>query len=142
MSLIVSAGGDATLCVAAFGSSLNYQWYMNGKTLGAATSPCLTLRNVTVNEVGEYWVVISNPLGNITSTRVTLTLLNPVIVGLKINGPIGSTYQIEYLDALGTTAQWKFLTKIKLDKSPYVFVDQESADTSRRFYRAIFVTPP
>ena len=58
--------------------------------------------------------------------------------GLTIDGEVGATYRIEYRDVLDDTTNWQTLADVILPVSPYLFIDQTSADASSRFYRAVF----
>ena len=82
-SLVVAPGSTATFSVGADGAqTLYYQWFFNGTSLGASgVNSSLTLSNVGLNQVGTYWVVVSNSLGAITSQAATLSI-NPSLVGL------------------------------------------------------------
>jgi hypothetical protein len=72
-----SLGFTVQLQVTATGSgNLAYQWYFNGtalsnsSTISGATSSTLSLSSFNANEIGSYYVVISNPSGSITSQTV------------------------------------------------------------------------
>ncbi|MDB6025515.1 MAG: non-specific endonuclease, partial [Verrucomicrobiales bacterium] len=73
-TFVSSAGGTA---------SLAYQWKREGTNLtdvgnivGSATAT-LTVSNVSSNDVGNYSLVVTNSLGSITSSTVSLTVLIP-----------------------------------------------------------------
>lgn len=53
---------------------LSYQWRLNGANLPNATSPSLTLVNLTSQDAGNYTVVVTNSFGSITSSVATLTV--------------------------------------------------------------------
>ena len=67
-----------TFNVVATGQPLNYQWYMvvNGPdiTIDGAVEATLTLTNVTVENEGMYYCIISNRAGSVTSDTVSLTV--------------------------------------------------------------------
>ncbi len=68
-------GGTATFTVAASGNApLTYQWSLEGDDLGGATNSTLTLGNVQFASLGNYSVVVTNPLGSVTSATAALTL--------------------------------------------------------------------
>lgn len=56
--------------------------------------------------------------------------------GLTITGRVGANHRIEYATELAPE-EWRTLAEIALPESPYLFVDRESANAPRRFYRAI-----
>ncbi len=51
-----------------------YQWQFNGVDLPGQTGPYLQLYNVTTNDIGQYQVIASNPLGRATSAVAVLTV--------------------------------------------------------------------
>jgi len=64
----VRAGASATFKVGATGGPpLSYQWFFNGSVLPGATATNLNLLNVQSTNAGNYWVVITNTSGAITS---------------------------------------------------------------------------
>ena len=79
-SVATNSGAVARFTVSAFGDSLHYQWFFNNSKITNATSLSLTLNNVSVTNVGSYFVQITNSLGVITSSVVTLSLASPVVI--------------------------------------------------------------
>ncbi|MFT4194046.1 carbohydrate-binding domain-containing protein [Ottowia sp.] len=68
-SLTLASGATGTLSVVASGSSLGYQWYLNGSAISGATASSLT-----VSSAGSYHVVVSNTGGSVTSSAATVTV--------------------------------------------------------------------
>ncbi len=70
---------SATFLVDASGSTpLSYFWYYNTNTLVTnSTVPTLTLANVQPADAGEYFVVVSNSFGSVTSAVAILTVSTP-----------------------------------------------------------------
>ena len=81
-SQTVIQGGTTTFSVRAAGDNLDYQWWFNGATIPDATNTTYTVTNVQPVDAGNYAVVVSNDLGRVTSSLVTLTVTDspPVIV--------------------------------------------------------------
>lgn len=78
-SLTATPGGSASFTVEAIGRSpLGYQWRRNGTPLAGATEPSLALTGLTEAEAGLYDVILTNPLGSVTSAPVALSLATPV----------------------------------------------------------------
>ena len=83
-NLTILTGSNASFSVTPSGSApLSYRWQMNGANLsdggrisGAATNS-LTIMAATPNDAGSYSVVITNPVGSVTSLVATLTVLVP-----------------------------------------------------------------
>jgi putative cofactor-binding repeat protein len=75
----VNVGQAATFMVAATGSNpLAYQWQVNGVLTGGATSSSYSVPMTAANDDGTtFAVVVSNAVGNITSTVYILTVNTP-----------------------------------------------------------------
>jgi len=77
--LTVLAGSPVALSVGAKGTlPLEYQWFFEGNLLPGATQPVLTLAAARPDQAGQYWVRVSNPVGEIQSSPANLTVL-PVV---------------------------------------------------------------
>jgi hypothetical protein len=81
----VIVGSNAVLSVTASGSDpLSYQWLrsgtnlLNGGRVSGATSNVLTITATRTNDASDYAVIISSPVGSITSAVARLTILVPV----------------------------------------------------------------
>ena len=74
----VAQGSNVSLTVTASGTApLTYQWLKNSAPISGATSNVLTLTAVTTNDAAGYSVLITNIVGNVTSSSATLTVLVP-----------------------------------------------------------------
>ena len=72
-SSAVAPGGTATFTVGATDwTNMTYQWYFNAASLPGKTSASLAITNVSGANVGNYSVVVSDSLGSVTSSVVTL----------------------------------------------------------------------
>lgn len=79
-SKTVRVGLSATLFVTAAPDPLSYQWQFQGTNLaGAATNFSLTLTNVQPVQEGDYTVIVSNPIGSVTSEVARLTVAFPPV---------------------------------------------------------------
>jgi uncharacterized repeat protein (TIGR01451 family) len=77
----VPLGSNVLFSVAATGNApLAYQWLFNATNLPGATSPNLSLNNVTLASAGPYRVRVSNTVGSITSAVATLVVLSPPVI--------------------------------------------------------------
>ncbi|MBI5772017.1 MAG: immunoglobulin domain-containing protein, partial [Verrucomicrobia bacterium] len=75
INVTVNAASSATLSVVATGSPpLSYQWKKGGTTVDGATNAALTLASTQVADAGSYTVIVTNPLGSVTSIAATLTV--------------------------------------------------------------------
>lgn len=91
----VKEGQKATFNVTATGTNLLYQWRRGTAPIGGANSRSLTLTGVTLSDIGNYNVVVSNGAGSVTSESVTLSVvLKPVMNPLALkNAIVGQEYQ-------------------------------------------------
>ncbi|MEQ2006712.1 MAG: immunoglobulin domain-containing protein, partial [Limisphaerales bacterium] len=72
----VIRSNNVTFSVSANGAlPLAYQWFFNSNAVGGATSPSLTFNNVQTNAAGDYFVIVTNSFGSLTSSIATLTVL-------------------------------------------------------------------
>ncbi len=81
-------GQTLTLTIAANGTNLVYDWRRNGVSLGAPSSPTLTLTNVNASQSGNYFCAISNPCGNASSSFVFVNILDPFTI---VTQPVSQT---------------------------------------------------
>lgn len=66
----------ATLQVDARGwPTLHYQWHFEDDPIENATNAVLTLNNVTLDQAGNYWLLITNMNGSTTSRVAALTVV-------------------------------------------------------------------
>ena len=71
--LTVPVGATASFTALAAGDvPLNYQWYRESVALSGQTSPQLSLANVQVTQAGGYQVIVTNPVGAVTSRVAVL----------------------------------------------------------------------
>jgi hypothetical protein len=78
----VTAGSPVYLTVTAMGlAPLSYQWTLSGTNVPGATNYFLSLPGLQPSQQGNYQVVVSNPIGSITSTVAQVTVLTaPTII--------------------------------------------------------------
>jgi hypothetical protein len=126
---------------------LGYQWRKQGSYISGATSPELTLSNVTLSDAGNYDVVASNIYGSTPSTVARLTVFAPVIAGtlgspaytannqfqFTVTGTAGSNYVVQVATNLSTPTVW---ISLSTNASPFTFVDYNAQNFPQRFYRA------
>ena len=68
----------AQFAVAAEGvAPLGYQWYFDGTPIAGATNNTLTLADVSSNNIGTYYVIVTNSYGSATSANASLTVNYP-----------------------------------------------------------------
>jgi hypothetical protein len=71
----VVVGGSVQFSVVAGGTPTPiYQWYFNSSPFNGATTDTLSITSVRSTDAGDYTVVVTNPLGSVTSAKATLTV--------------------------------------------------------------------
>ena len=73
----VDLGGNATFSVAATTAPLTYQWQFESLNMPGATNQSLSLLRVQASQAGPYRVIVSNPIGSVTSLVAVLTVNVP-----------------------------------------------------------------
>jgi hypothetical protein len=69
------AGSAVTLTVGASGTpAVSYQWFRNGTSIAGATTPVLQLSNLQTASAGDYFVQVTNVLGNTGSSTARVLL--------------------------------------------------------------------
>lgn len=75
------AGTTNALEVAATGATpLAYLWFKDGEPLAAASTNRLVFQPVRLGDEGEYHVTVSNRLGSVTSSKVTVQVQAPPVI--------------------------------------------------------------
>ena len=79
---IAAVGSTTSFSVAASGPGpFSYQWLFQSVNVAGATNSTLVLTNVQQNQSGVYAVIVSNPLGAVTSSNASLAVVHIVIWG-------------------------------------------------------------
>ena len=143
----VNEGADWTANAAAAGTPpLAWQWRYNGTNIIGATNSTLALTNIQMAQAGSYLVVVTNLAGSAISSNAELNVL-PLQLGdtfdpgvrsirLNVNGAPGTDYSIQ---ASTDLTNWITLAVLTNATGTFQFVDPDSTNLPRRFYR---VTAP
>jgi hypothetical protein len=83
--------------------------------------------------MGDVWV-LAEALGGV----VWLNAIN-LYAGIKIYGPVGATFDIQYSTNLADTNAWVTLTNVTLLTGSFLFIDVDSPASPHRFYRSEYV---
>jgi hypothetical protein len=82
----VAAGSSLTLSVSASGTApLAYQWQVSEGLIEGATNSSLTIDPVLTNYTDNYWVVVSNAYGVVTSQVAAVFVYAPVTIQSQPN---------------------------------------------------------
>jgi uncharacterized delta-60 repeat protein len=88
VSLVVTQGQPAIFSVGASGTPLNYYWKKNGLSMAGATNASLVFASAVYTNGGSYTCLVSNFLGNVTSSAATLTVYAPPAILMQ---PVSQT---------------------------------------------------
>jgi alpha-tubulin suppressor-like RCC1 family protein len=80
----VRIGGPVSFTAKAVGTSLSYQWKLNGNDISGATSDTYAIPVTQASDSGFYSLVVSNELGSSTSQAAQLT----VVYAQTIQAPV------------------------------------------------------
>jgi hypothetical protein len=125
----------------------SYQWYFNGSVITDGTNATLALSDLALGAAGQYWVVISNAYGTVTSDAATL-IVNPASIslgtypGLTITGAVGRSFDIQYVTfGSGTNVSWTTITNITLTEPSQLWLDTDAGAAAgfspTRLYRVV-----
>lgn len=145
-NIVSYVGQNVSFTVGASGTApFAYQWYFNSNSLLSATNITLALNNITTNNMGPYFVVVTNQAGAATSSvatlsvyptgAATLTLVSydNGIVTIALTGVPGFPYAIEGSSNL-IGPNW---VPLQTNEAPYSFIDTNGGAFNTRFYRAV-----
>jgi uncharacterized repeat protein (TIGR03803 family) len=111
VSPVTAVSGDTVvLTVIAGGSApLTYQWQfnsnnvVNGKNIAGATTPTLTLNNITPAQAGTYFVIVRNSAFQIAIASATVSVIPRPIISIT-TPQRGARIQSSALTITGTTS--------------------------------------
>lgn len=92
-SLNVLEFSPATFLVVATGAPpLRFQWQFNDSPIGGATNSSLTIQSTRTNDAGGYSVVVSNPVGVVTSAAATLAVTANRLPDVTLQTPTNGAF--------------------------------------------------
>jgi len=89
---------------------------------------------------GFTWAATPGP-----SAQIQSELDIQLYAGLKITGAVGTIYSVDYVTDLACrdkASSWRSLEFLQLPESPYLWTDQSTPTSGRRFYRAVAFAAP
>lgn len=85
----VYTGGNVTFNVSASGTApLGYQWYFGNVAINGATGSSYSLTNVTTDNAGNYYAVVTNNFSTATSSVAILTVLTQTFTFATNDGSV------------------------------------------------------
>ena len=160
----VSVGAPVKMQVWVTGTTPSIQWYQNDLALFGRTSLILFLGNVQTTNSGLYTVVVTNYVGSVTSTPVTLQVSaspqfnptsNPQSKAITVGKPVSFTgtaygelplsyqWQLDEADLLGQTNKTLNILAAKpADEGSYTLVVRNNAGVGATVPARLWVVPP
>ena len=142
--LVVGAGTPVALSATAAGTGLlNYQWWKNTSKLARQTNASLLLSQPAAADAGNYFVVVSNLSGSVTSAPAKvsvltgpLTTLNPAAQSIVCAFPAvrGYQYQADCTASLGPGA-WVNFASCFPDYGGILWLTNSTSGSGCQFYR-------
>jgi hypothetical protein len=122
----VTAGGSVQFSVTATAvPAPTYQWYFNDTPFSGATGSTLSFTHASSADAGSYSVVVTNPLGSVTSNKATLTVTTapvtpppPANGGGSSGGGGGGAPSAWFLLALLTAASARVARSLRATVAP------------------------
>ncbi len=112
-SQTVNPGTNVTFTVTANGTPLFYHWRFNAVNRAGTTNSALTLTNVQLAQAGSYSVIVSNPVGAVTSQVAVLTVRVPPSISSQpqnqtVNAGATATFNVSASGTAPLYYQWRF----------------------------------
>lgn len=85
VSVVTNAGSDVKFTFGIANTGPPYQWYSNQVKVATTTNGSFTVSNIQPSSAGNYYVVVSNTLGTITSSPAYLGTIAPFTNGANAN---------------------------------------------------------
>ncbi len=115
---------------------------------GVPTNSALLLTNITVDDVGNYLVVVTNQFGSATSATAALTVTLPPEIswqltsnGFQVSAQTvpGLTFEVQAATNLNPPVVWTMLATNQVDANGLArFTETNSVASPARFYRVVF----
>jgi hypothetical protein len=142
---LVLPGQSAAFNLAAQGTApLNYQWQFNGTNVPNATGTTYSVANVQPDVAGPYDAIVSNPVGSVTSSVATLTIITPPVLmtplitnngylNFTLSGNTGATFVVETTTNL---FDWDVVAIVTNVNGQVILTTTNAPDEAFRAYRA------
>jgi hypothetical protein len=144
-SRLVLSGQSAVFSVAGQGTaSLSYQWQFNGTNVPNATGTSYTVADAQSDVAGPYDAIVSNPVGSVTSSVATLTIITPPVLMTPLitnNGYLnftlaGNTGAMFAVETTTNLFDWDVVALVTNVNGQVIFTTTNAPDEVFRAYRA------
>jgi hypothetical protein len=109
----ICQGANTTFTVTATGSSLTYQWRLNGTNIPGANSASYTIHNASSSNAGAYTVVVGGSCPISVTSNNAMLIVNPTtVLTYQPTSQSVCQYQPAYFSVgaagTGVTFQWRY----------------------------------
>ena len=130
------------------GTNLTDGTTISGSAISGSTNYALTISNAQTNDSGNYWLIITNPGGSVTSSNAVLTVLPPPSFGnilaatggsfiLSGTGGVsnGAYYVLISSNLLTPLTNWTYLATNQFDgQGGFIFTNTAQTNAPQLFY--------
>jgi hypothetical protein len=142
-----AAGAKVNFQVTASGTPpLIYQWFFNGAYLPGERGSMLALTNVQANQMGKYWVTVTNASGWSSSSEAWLKVLVPPNISgvtasannatVSFTSVVGLSYTLQYKN-VWSDPLWISVSLAVTGNGGTVSLTDPNPTTPGRFYRIL-----
>jgi hypothetical protein len=130
------------------GTNLTDGTTISGSAISGSTNYALTISNAQTNDSGNYWLIITNPGGSVTSSNAVLTVLPPLSFGnilaatggsfiLSGTGGVsnGAYYVLISSNLLTPLTNWTYIATNQFDgQGSFIFTNTAQTNAPQLFY--------
>jgi hypothetical protein len=130
------------------GTNLTDGTTISGSAISGSTNYALTICNAQTNDSGNYWLIITNPGGSVTSSNAVLTVLPPLSFGnilaatggsfiLSGTGGVsnGAYYVLISSNLLTPLTNWTYIATNQFDgQGSFIFTNTAQTNAPQLFY--------
>ena len=113
VSVLSALGSNILINVSAGGTNpLSYEWYKNNAVYPDSTSENLYINNIGFENEGNYYVVVSNLFGSVTSLSASVRIIEPLIIrteptNTSVNVSNNGQISLSATGYLPISSQWR-----------------------------------
>jgi hypothetical protein len=85
-SVVVGSNALFSVSAASYASGISYQWVFSGTNLSGGTNSQYIVQSAQLSDAGNYYVVLSNSFGSVTSLPAILQVLPYGAPSIQVNG--------------------------------------------------------
>ncbi|MDA7657640.1 immunoglobulin domain-containing protein [Verrucomicrobia bacterium] len=118
--IVIAPGDRLEILVEATGGGIGFRWFKDGALLDGETGPQLIVDSATSETTGEYFAVLTNSRGAITSDPISVSLSSRLriersdgLLTIEIIG--GSGGEVWNIERSSNLVDWELVEKVVLE---------------------------